>query len=56
MLTGVARGVGDMGEGGQGPEGKGQASKCERGRVDKETRARAWMDMVEDNDKKLLKS
>ena len=41
----------DTGEGGRGCEGKGEASKGERAREDKGTRARAMVDMADDNGK-----
>ncbi len=44
-------GLGDTGECGQGRKGKGKASKGKMARVDEGTRARARMDMVDDNGK-----
>ena len=41
----------DTGEGGRGCEGEGEASEGERARADEGTRARAMVDMADDNGK-----
>jgi hypothetical protein len=46
-----ARGKGDTGKGGQGRKGKGKVSKGKRVRADEGARARAMVDMADDNSK-----